>query len=499
MPLSFAQLTAPSSSATVSAQLLAALQGLGYVTQAGPPAAPFGLGTGTLALSSAPSGSAFASSATLNVVVKIIASGEPGAATFQYSLDAGSTYSSTQTSPASGSTFTLPNTGVKLAFAAGASGAGTSFVASDTYSFPISTPNFPVTSWQSGSVPRTLVNIDAQALADFSSLISAVAAGGLLYRPDGTLSATGAWLDLLGTYVYGLPRNLGVVTKGTIVLTDALSAGPFSIPAGAMYAASSSGLRFYNTTTLSLSKGSTVSGVWAAEAVGSAYNVANSNITTIVANTLPGVTVNNPDAGSGTWITTQQGTDDESDTAYASRCAARWPALGPSATAAVYDLWARTAASAITRTVVVADPTTPGQADIYCAGASGPAGGSDVTAANTYIQQRVPLCVAAVVQAATGVAVTVQGTINYRASVTTSSAIQSAISTNLTAFFQTLALGKDSGGTVKVRLAALVEQIMLASGAENVVLSLPAADVALTLGQVATLTLSFGSWTFNAV
>jgi hypothetical protein len=79
---------------------------------------------------------------------------------------------------------------------------------------------------------------------------------------------------------------------------------------------------------------------------------------------------------------------------------AREPGTSP---AAQYQLWALAAEAAaghgttITRVLVIADADDPGQVDVYLAGASGAVGGGAVTDANTYIQQRVGITNTAVV------------------------------------------------------------------------------------------------------
>ena len=72
----------------------------------------------------------------------------------------------------------------------------------------------------------------------------------------------------------------------------------------------------------------------------------------------------------GTWVT-QQGTDQESDVALATRCAARWPSLGATATPSVYDLWARTASAQVTRTFIQVDPAINDQINVVIAGQNG--------------------------------------------------------------------------------------------------------------------------------
>jgi uncharacterized phage protein gp47/JayE len=333
---------------------------------------------------------------------------------------------------------------------------------------------FPVSSWREGDVARTLVEIDAQALADESAVVAAIAKGGLLSE------ATGGWLTLLAREVYDLERKAAVATQGTVRLTASAEAGPYTIAPGQLWFASASGLRFQsvNTVQLTLEKGGTLDLTVQAESPGAAYNVANGTIAAMVT-PLAGVTCANPDPGGGTWITTQ-GVDEESDAALVSRCAARWPEAGYGSPAASYDLWARTASSAITRTKVQASGSVGGQVDVWVAGPSGPVSAGDVSAAQSYIAARAPLTSSAVVANATALAVTVTATL-YGAAAYQTSALASA-----QAALQALIASIPVGG--KVYRSAIIGALMAVEGVQNVSVSAPASDTTMTASQVATLT-----------
>lgn len=504
MALSLAQLVAPQPVATWRSALLSALQGLGLVLPGGSAGGGVQSGTGSLSLSGTPA------AAYSEIIVKIVTAGELGTGVFQYSLDGGTTYSGNVTIPG-GATYVLGSTGVTITFAAGPTGAGTSFQVGDTFTFALNVPALGVTSWQSGGAYRTLAEIEATALADYGATQSTVAASGFLQawlNPSSMgLSAAppDAWLDLLGRNVYGLSRTAAVTTQGLATLTAAAAAGPYTITAGTMWIADAAGHRFVNVNGGVLALGGTLQLTWQAESPGAAYNVANGALTSIVAGTLAGVTVNNPDPGSGTWVTTQ-GADAESNVSYATRCQNRWPSLAASGTspAATYQLWALSAEAAaghgttITRVLVVADGTTPGQVDVYLAGASGAAGAGAVTDANTYIQARVGITNTALVQAASNLAVTVAGTVNYYAAQTTLSAVQAAVAAALAKYFGALGIS-DGSAAFKVYWSQVEAAVAGALGVRNVAgltTNGGSGDIALTIGQVATLT---NSLTFTGV
>jgi hypothetical protein len=398
--------------------------------------------------------------------------------------------------PSSGASYTLPTSGVVISFTAGDTGFGSSFVDGDAYKFSLIRQAFPVTAWQAGSVPRTLVAIDSRAIASLATVQQQLAAGAYLR------TASGPWLTLRARETYGLERFEATAAKGLATLSDAGNAGPFTISPGGMTIASANGLRYTNAATLTLPQGGTVSGTWEAETPGAAYNVGNGSITSIVAGNLPGVTVDNPDPGGGTWLTTQ-GTDEESDESLIIRCEARWPSLGADVAAptAVFDGWARTAgAGQVTRTAVAASPTVPGQVDIYLAGPSGAVSGGVVTDVQNYIDARVGLTSSANVVAGSNVVITPVATVTYDSTVTTVPAIQAALTTNFTEFIQQHPMGTDGAGTVKVYLDEIREQITAVPGVRSASpISSPASDTSLTTGQVPTLSLSFGGWTFTAL
>jgi len=504
MGLTFAQLMPPVPVATWRALLLGVLQGLGIVIPGGTAGGGVQTGTGSVSLTGTPA------AAYPKALLKIVTAGELGTAAFQYSLDGGVTYSGNVTVPG-GATYLLSTTGVTVTFASGPAGGPTSFAVGDTFTFALNVPSLPVTSWQSGGAFRTVVEIEAQALADLSTAQSVVTASGFLaaWLNPTSMGLVGAppdaWLDLLGQNVYGLTRNAAAVTQGLATLTAAAAAGPYTITAGTMWWADAAGHRYSNLNGGTLTLGGTLQLTWAAESPGAAYNIGTGSALSIVAGTLAGVTVANPDPGSGTWVTTQ-GADAENSIAYATRCQNRWPSLSsPGASpAAVYQLWALSAEAAaghgttVTRALVIADAVTPGQVDIYLAGTAGAAGAPAVTDVNTYVQARVGITNSALVQAATNVAITVAGTVNYFAAQTTLAAVQAAVAAALSKYINALAIS-DGTAAQKVYWSQVEAAVAGAAGVRNVLAlttNAGTADIALTVGGVATLT---NSLTFSGV
>lgn len=478
MALALVDLVKPPQLADVRAQVLQSLQGVGFVAETG---------TGTGSLTATGQGAISAS-----VVVKISTSGELGTGAFQYSLDGGTTYSAAITIPA-GATYALAPSGATVTFVPGPVGAGTSFVAGDTFSFATNVPNFPISSWGAGGAGRTLVEVEAQALTDFGQALPQIAAGMLLdsFLNPRTPPIPDAWMDLLGVNRYGLTRNPAVATQGNVQIVDSASAGPFTITTGQLTFASSSGVLFTNTAGGTLAKGGLLVLPVAATTAGASGNVGLNSITSIVGGTLPGVTVSNPGTA-GVWITVS-GVDQETSQSYAIRCQNRWPSLGIGATPATYDYWARTASANVTRTRVFADAVTPGQVDVYLAGAAAPVSAGDVTAVQSYVNARVPLTSTALVSNTTAVPINIIAAATVRAA--SHAAAVTAASTNLAAYINGLAI---SDGTTVVDYEVLEAQIGSIPGVlrvSGVTVNGGTADVTLALGQVATLGTIAITWT----
>ena len=178
------------------------------------------------------------------------------------------------------------------------------------------------------------------------------------------------------------------------------------------------------------------------------------------------------------WITSS-GTDPEPDDALRSRCLARWPSLGVAPNADVYDLWARTAAPQVTRTRVRPGATIPGRADLYLATASGPADAATVAAVDAYLQPRIPLTSTVSVASAGPVGVTAQATLYIQNGYQDSALAQAT--DNLSAYVNHVPIG----GTVYT--SDLISALQTPQGVRNVVLTAPAADIALGPTEVATL------------
>lgn len=452
-----AQLLAAKTAAEYKTQLLTALQGISYVSKTG-------TGTGSMA------GSGVAANA-YSVRVKITLAGALGTAEFQVSTDGGATYSSSVVVPSNGQ-YVVGATGLTVQFADGPVGQGNSFEVGDAFALELTVPTFPVTSWQPGSTPLTLVEKFSETGEEVDKVIATIAAGGFV----GT--AQGDWLTLAAKQVYDLDRVGSSVTVGNIVLTNTTGSG-IPVSAGGVWVGTIDGRRFVNRTGGTVPAGGTLTLSFQAESPGKDYNVAAGGITTLYT-ALPGISVNNPNPVGGSWITTA-GADQETDLELARRCVARWPALSQSGgTKAVYEAWAKTASPNVARVTSRVSIGTPGHVEMYVASAAGPADGATVTAVNSYIQPRIPFPSTFLVNTAAGVGYTVTATIYaYQGQ---GAAALAAAHANLDALAQSLGIGET------LYLSNLIEALSTPAGVRNVVLASPGADVTHAFNEVGTMT-----------
>lgn len=332
---------------------------------------------------------------------------------------------------------------------------------------------FPATSWQSGSVPRTLLELEGTVLAELTTLIASIGAGGLLD------DASGDWLTLLARSQFAEERSAPVRTRGTVVLTCSALAGPYTIAVGQLWATTAAGRRFRNITGGTLASGGTLAVTFEAEEPGAEWNVAAGSLT-ILLTPLAGVTINNPvDLSSGTWIT-QTGAPEETDEQLKTRCRAKWATLGTGSTADSYAFWARAASSEVRRVKVLehSDEGTPtdGHVTVYLAGETGTVGAQAVTDVTAYIAARRPLCVTVHVVAATAVPLGITATQYVRAGFQAAAAAQ--VSEYLDELERSLGIGETAFRS------AIIEQLMRPEGMVNSILAVPAADATLAFNEV---------------
>ncbi len=462
-------------------QAMDGLQGRGVVFQRG-------IGQGTMALAGLPT-------ETLQLVVEVTATGVLGTASVRVSFDGGDNYAAPFVLPSSG-TVPYPQYGLTLQFANAVDADNVSFAEGDTYSAAVSPAVFPATSWQPGSVPRKLLEADAEANEERDVLDRDIAAGGWLEYADPDLpdsSPAGPWLKMLAKSRYGLTARPGTQARGQVVLTDTANAGPYTISAGTLWASTASGWRFNNLTGGTLPRGESLALTFAAEGLGSAYNVSNGAINQLVT-VLPGVTVSNPAVpGTSTWLTVQ-GTNPETQGDLRARCASRWPALGVGSAEDVYVLTAKEASASVTRVRVLLSLVAPGYVHVYLAGPAGAVAPSEVDKVRVALEKLDPLTAVVQVDPAVPRTITVDGTVNVKAAML--AVAQATAEANLAALFAVLPIGGDTdagppGILDKESLIAAIaprgRDGRSATGVINLNLTSPTDDVELAQDEVAML------------
>jgi uncharacterized phage protein gp47/JayE len=334
--------------------------------------------------------------------------------------------------------------------------------------------NFNVTSWQAGSLPRTLLEAEAEYLADESQSIAQIAKGGF---PQLAKTLTNEdFLDQVGIGFFDLARGQAVFTRGMVTLTAGAGVGPETISAGQIWVTDSSREhRYSNLAAGTLPLNGTLTLEVQAESSGSGYNLGNNTLTELIT-PLPGVSVNNPArTGSLPWVT-QQGADRESNDAYAARMMARWATLGTGSNEAAYVYYATSATAEVTRAIVTEDSST-GSVIITVSGSSGPVSSDALSAVSSLLQTKRPLGISLSVQNASASNTLIGGTVFVSPSYDIDATV-AAVETAVTEYAKTVPIG---GPVYK---AQLIEIIMTPPGVYNVTLSSPAGDIDLLDAQV---------------
>lgn len=282
------ELIVPLSQLQVLQQLLSYLQGLGQVAQLGAGSSP-PVGSGGFAVSGVPVD-------TYDVLVLITSGGQTSTITVQYSLDGGNTYSSAQSSSGQ-SPWTLQlldyrqsnsPTGLAITFSDGLSPISGSWVTAESYSFPVTEPQYPLTDFNDGAVGWTILNVNAQAISNWTALIANVTAGGF------TGLAAGVWLTILAKQLYNLDRKLALPTLGYVLFTDVGGEGPWTLTPGATFMQGNTGNLYTvaSSAAATLPKSGQVIVPVSATSPGSSFNDQADTIEQLVTS-MPGVSVSN--------------------------------------------------------------------------------------------------------------------------------------------------------------------------------------------------------------
>lgn len=318
---------------------------------------------------------------------------------------------------------------------------------------------------------------------------------------DPTVAPAAGWLSAKGRADFNTPRVQNTFATGFATLTNGGSTTHTFKPEQLTIQNSATGKTYRNTDdpvlypspakSYVLAPGGSVTIPLRAEEVGTGSNAAAGEIDTLVS-ALSGVTVSN--------ASPVLGTDRESREAYIARCRLAAAATSPNGPADAYK-WIALNTNAdgslgtpddgkpkvnVTRVNVTKDSST-GIVRVYLASPSGPATPSDVAAVAENIKNHaVPDAVTVFVNAASGVNVTVSGTLYAKAIPgLTGGAITDAANAATIAFFSSVDIGGFSGFLYTEKISGVA--IQSHPQTYNCDLTQPLADVALTAAQVPVL------------
>lgn len=356
---------------------------------------------------------------------------------------------------------------------------------------------FPARSWQSGSVPRTLVQLTARLRANASTTVTGIAKGGF------SALAEGGWLTLLSASHYENDRQGAVRTKGDVRLVCASGSGPYTKAAGTVVVKDSvTGQQYRNVGGFTLSSAASVDVLFEADVAGTAGNVADGAINTLVTS-MAGVTVNTSGFPSDWYGVTggAAGAAEETDAELRVRNSGKWATLGIGGPKRAYKTWVLEALPTVTRVGVDdANTISPGVVGVYLADATG-----GVADAGNVVRDyllgtdgvgRHPIGPAPTIAAATDVSITPAYVATYDPTYYASAgAAETALDAAIDAHYAQLPVGgyqsPSNPAVYQFTLGSLYAAVVAVPGIINVVLTAPTANV--TMAQFSTVAVSGGA------
>jgi phage-related baseplate assembly protein len=344
---------------------------------------------------------------------------------------------------------------------------------------------FNVSAWQSGSVQRTFLYGAAEVWYRLQFYMASLS----YYCFNDT--SEGAALTALSDSHYDNQRLTATYTAGLVDFTGGAVGPPYIVAIGDLVVADNiNGYTYRNTTGGTIPASGSVTLTCQAEVTGTARNVANNTID-IMQTPLAGVTCNNPDPGTGTWITTLA-IDDETDAILRARNTSKWGILSYAAPEEGYENMALRANAAIARVWVNDALAVTGFVSVYMAGSAGVVGAGPVADAQTEFDTYRP-----VTASVTGFASAAQAQA-FTALVYVTTALYDGPGgtkeTEIEAALATYINGLPIGGTVLppgalgyMLFSELNEAVSAVAGVENITWTTPTADVLVTSTQIMTV------------
>lgn len=337
-------------------------------------------------------------------------------------------------------------------------------------------------SWQSGDPTLSLLHA-------FAKYTASKEAAAVLAVKSGFLDlATGDGLTLTAKQLFDVDRVPATYASCTVRLTNTGNAPSTIDPEDFTFLASSTQKTYRNSTGGTLNPVSTLDLTVVAEEVGRDSNAGIGEIDTLV-NAIPKVSVTN--------TTVAVGTDAESDTALRSRCRAKLASLSPNGPADAYRFVAQTPELVNDRVITrcrVVDDSTVGEVDVYIAGPSGAVDGSTVADVDEGIETYAnPLCNSATVASAANLTLAVAYQLWVYVGINKQAAeIEADVEATLEQELAERPIGGDitPPATTGYIFKGFIEAMILKAVAPygyRVVVTTPAADVALANNEVAVL------------
>lgn len=330
------------------------------------------------------------------------------------------------------------------------------------------------TSWRTGDPTLSTYDFVSEALENRDARSVELAKAAWLSQ------ATGEWLTILAEEVFGVVREQATYATPPITLHNT-GGGYYPIAAGDLTFKDTITNKTYHNTNGDaevggpLSAGVTRTYDLTADEAGSGSTVGTNDIDFIVT-TRNGVVI----TGSGPAI----GLDQQSDASLKLQCLASLGALSPNGPADAYEFVARnaklTGVSDVARARAVGD-TSDGFVTLYVAGAAGPVAGASLTAVQAaIIRWATPLCMTPTTVDATPVTINITATISGPGLPGDAPTLaENQVLTVLSAF-QIADVGGDSVDTTLLTKAI---RDGIGVPVKSLVMTVPAAPVALALGQ----------------
>lgn len=354
------------------------------------------------------------------------------------------------------------------------------------------TVGLPVTAWQPVSVARTMLQLMAVIISNYSTDVASIAAGG--FATTAAQLPTTTWMDLVSEEVYNVARIEASyasldTTEFTVTNASGSIQGPFAI--GAFIVSNPvTGAEYANTAVVSLAIGS--NGVAIQALVAGAASTSGPGTITNLVTPIVGVTCTNSASAVGS--------DAETNTALLVRDQAKLGALSPNGPAQAYYFVATSILdsnqpfynAALTQPITRAKPvSSPARVAVYIANAAGAPSGPDVTIVDAAIQQwAVPLGTTATVAAAGEVTIPVTATVYVPSTAgVDATQLQADIGAALATYFEGIPIGGVTGSVANIvprsQIISVIDETNAAIA--DVVVPSPATDTSIGATQVPVL------------